>query len=74
MAILRVAFLSTAVLEFFASVSIALVAVYIGFKLLGVFPFGTGETLTLAEGLTALMPPQPQACCQTGWPIAAISR
>jgi ATP-binding cassette subfamily C protein CydD len=50
MAILRVAFLSTAVLEFFASVSIALVAVYIGFKLLGVFPFGTGETLTLAEG------------------------
>jgi len=55
MAILRVAFLSTAVLEFFASVSIALVAVYIGFKLLGVFPFGTGETLTLAEGLTALI-------------------
>jgi ATP-binding cassette subfamily C protein CydD len=50
-----VAFLSTAVLEFFASVSIALVAVYIGFKLLGVFPFGTGETLTLAEGLTALI-------------------
>lgn len=55
MSILRVAFLSTAVLEFFASVSIALVAVYIGFKLLGVFPFGTGETLTLAEGLTALI-------------------
>lgn len=55
MAILKVAFLSTAVLEFFASVSIALVAVYIGFKLLGVFPFATGETLTLAEGLTALI-------------------
>ena len=55
MSILRVAFLSTAVLEFFASVSIALVAVYIGFKLLGVFPFPTGETLTLAEGLTALI-------------------
>lgn len=55
MAILRVAFLSTAVLEFFASVSIALVAVYIGFKLLGVFPFATGETLTLAAGLTALI-------------------
>jgi len=55
MAILRVAFLSTAVLEFFASVSIALVAVYIGFKLLGVFPFATGETLTLAEGLAALI-------------------
>ncbi|MEZ5921322.1 MAG: thiol reductant ABC exporter subunit CydD [Parvularculaceae bacterium] len=55
MAILRMAFLSTAVMEFFASVSIALVAVYIGFKLLGVFPFETGETLTLASGLTALL-------------------
>jgi len=55
MAILRVAFLSTAVLEFFASISIALVAVYVGFKLLGVFPFKTGETLTLSEGLTALI-------------------
>jgi len=55
MAILRTAFLSTAVMEFFASVSIALVAVYIGFKLLGVFPFETGETLTLASGLTALL-------------------
>ncbi len=55
MAVLRIAFLSTAVLEFFTSVSIALVAVYIGFKLLGVFPFATGETLTLTEGLAALM-------------------
>lgn len=55
MAILRVAFLSTAVIEFFASVSIALVAVYIGFKLLDVFPFETGETISLAEGLTALL-------------------
>ncbi len=55
MAILRVAFLSTAVLEFFSSVSIALVAVYVGFKLLGVFPFPTGEILTLREGLMALI-------------------
>jgi len=55
MAILRVAFLSTAVLEFFASISIALVAVYVGFKLLGVFPFETYETLTLREGLAALV-------------------
>lgn len=55
MAILRVAFLSTAVLEFFASISIALVAVYVGFKLLGVFPFETFETLTLREGLVALI-------------------
>lgn len=55
LAILRVAFLSTAVLEFFTSVSIALVAVYVGFKLLGIFPFATGETLTLSEGLAALL-------------------
>ena len=55
MAILRVAFLSTAVLEFFTSVSIALVAVYVGFKLLGIFPFATGETLTLTEGLAVLL-------------------
>lgn len=55
MRILRQAFLSTAVLEFFASVSIALVAVYVGFKLLGVFPFATGETVTLQEGLFALV-------------------
>ena len=55
MSVLRVAFLSTAVLEFFASVSIALVAVYVGFKLLGVFPFGTFETITLSEGLTILI-------------------
>lgn len=55
MAILRIAFLSTAVMEFFSSISIALVAVYVGFKLLGVFPFETGETVTLGEGLTALV-------------------
>ncbi|WP_225907954.1 thiol reductant ABC exporter subunit CydD [Hyphomonas sediminis] len=55
MKVLRVAFLSTAVLEFFASVSVAIVAVYVGFKLLGVFPFETGETLTLGEGLTVLI-------------------
>jgi ATP-binding cassette subfamily C protein CydD len=55
MAILRIAFLSTATLEFFSSISIALVAVYVGFKLLGLFPFSTGETVTLAEGLTALI-------------------
>lgn len=55
MKILRVAFLSTAVLEFFSAISIALVAVYVGFKLLGVFPFETFETVTLVEGLTALI-------------------
>ncbi|MGB1111450.1 MAG: ABC transporter ATP-binding protein/permease, partial [Gammaproteobacteria bacterium] len=34
MAVLRIAFLSSAVLEFFAAISIALVAVFIGFRLL----------------------------------------
>ncbi|MEO1642785.1 MAG: thiol reductant ABC exporter subunit CydD [Pseudomonadota bacterium] len=55
MRVLRYAFLNTAVLEFFASISIAMVAVYIGFKLLGEFPFATGETLTLKEGMIALV-------------------
>jgi ABC-type transport system involved in cytochrome bd biosynthesis fused ATPase/permease subunit len=38
MRVLRIAFLSTAVLEFFSAISIALIAVYVGFKLLGLFP------------------------------------
>ena len=40
MEVLRMAFLSSAVLEFFASVSIALVAVYFGFSYLGNLNFG----------------------------------
>jgi ATP-binding cassette subfamily C protein CydD len=55
MHVLRNAFLSTAVLEFFSAVSIALLAVYIGFKLLGLFPFETGETVTLQEGMMVLI-------------------
>ncbi len=43
MAVLRVAFLSSAVLEFFATVSIALIAIFIGFRLLwGEMPFFPG--------------------------------
>jgi len=55
MTVLRAAFLSTSVLEFFSTVSIALVAVYVGFQLLGEFPFPTGEFVTLREGLIILM-------------------
>jgi ATP-binding cassette subfamily C protein CydD len=56
MRVLRVAFLSSAVLEFFASLSIALVAVYLGMTLLGYFSFGTyGRALTLADGLFILL-------------------
>ena len=40
MSVLRLAFLSSSVLEFFTSVAIALTAVYFGFSLLGVLQFG----------------------------------
>jgi ATP-binding cassette subfamily C protein CydD len=56
MQVLRVAFLSSAVLEFFSSVSIALVAVYLGTSYLGYLNFGTyGLPLRLADGLFILM-------------------
>lgn len=52
--VLRVAFLSSAVLEFFAALSVALVAVYCGFNLLGLLPFPVPEKLSLAQALFAL--------------------
>jgi ATP-binding cassette subfamily C protein CydD len=56
MSVLRVAFLSSAVLEFFASLSIALIAVYLAMSYLGYFGFGTyGRPLTLADGLFILL-------------------
>ncbi len=56
MSVLRVAFVSSAVLEFFASLSIALVAVYLGMSYLGYFGFGTyGRPLILADGLFILL-------------------
>ena len=56
MAVLRLAFLSSAVLELFSALGVALVAVYVGFNLLGYFSFGTyGMPLTLAGGLFALL-------------------
>jgi ATP-binding cassette subfamily C protein CydD len=53
-AVLRVAFLSGAVLEFFAALSVALVAVYCGFALLGLLPFPAPEALDLRAALFAL--------------------
>ncbi|WP_404710494.1 thiol reductant ABC exporter subunit CydD [Sphingomonas sp. MMS24-J13] len=53
--VLRVAFLSSAVLEFFAALSVALVAVYCGFNLLGLLPFPTPETLDLDRALFVLV-------------------
>ncbi|MGQ7249396.1 thiol reductant ABC exporter subunit CydD [Halomonas sp. V046] len=52
---LRLAFLSSAVLEFFSSVAIAVVAIYIGFGLLGDIPFGPASSLTLFSGLVILL-------------------
>ncbi|OYY91106.1 MAG: cysteine ABC transporter permease [Sphingomonas sp. 28-66-16] len=52
--VLRAAFLSSAVMEFFSALSVALVAVYCGFSLLGLLPFPSPETLTLREAFFAL--------------------
>lgn len=55
-AVLRIAFLSSSVLELFAALGVALVAVYVGFSLLGTFSFGAwGGPMTLAEGLLILL-------------------
>lgn len=56
MQVLKIAFLSSAVLEFFTSISIAIVAVYFGFSYLGEFDFGAyNRTVTLFAGFFALM-------------------
>lgn len=56
MRVLRIAFLSSAVLELFSALGVALVAVYIGFHLLGHIDFGAwGSRLSLAEGLFVLL-------------------
>nr|WP_228517584.1 ATP-binding cassette domain-containing protein [Aliidiomarina indica] len=52
---LRVAFLSSAVLEFFAAVAIAALAIYIGFSLLGYIDWGPSQNLSLFSGLLILM-------------------
>lgn len=54
MRVLRVAFLSSAALEFFAALSVALVAVYCGFALLGLLPFAVPETLSFAQAFFVL--------------------
>jgi ATP-binding cassette subfamily C protein CydD len=43
MSVLGIAFASSAILEFFAALSVALVAVYCGFSLLGLLPFPAPE-------------------------------
>jgi ATP-binding cassette subfamily C protein CydD len=56
MDVLKIAFLSSAVLEFFTSVSIALTAVYFGFSFIGEMNFGYyGTEITLFTGLFVLI-------------------
>lgn len=52
--VLRVAFLSSAALEFFAALSVALVAVYCGFNLLRLLPFPAPEQLDLKRAFFVL--------------------
>ena len=56
MKVLRIAFLSSAVLELFSALGVAMVAAYVGFHLLGYLEFGAwGGRLTLGEGLFILL-------------------
>ena len=55
MATLRIAFLSSAVLEFFAAVAIAAIAIYVGFSLLGFYDWGPAGQMNLFTGLTVLL-------------------
>lgn len=52
---LKVAFLSSTVLEFFTSVAIASLAIYIGFSLYGAITWGPADSLSLFSGLTILI-------------------
>ncbi|MEO5598890.1 MAG: ATP-binding cassette domain-containing protein [Novosphingobium sp.] len=54
LAVLRIAFVSSAVLEFFAALSVALIAVYCGFSLLGLLPFPAPERLDLTRAFFVL--------------------
>jgi ATP-binding cassette, subfamily C, bacterial CydD len=55
MAVLRIAFLSSAILEFFSAVAVALVAVYVGLGLLGQIHFGPAQHISLSEALFVLL-------------------
>lgn len=56
MAVLRIVFLSSTVLELFAAIGVAMVAIFVGFTLLGELRFGTwGAPLSLGPGLFLLL-------------------
>ena len=52
--VLKIAFLTSAVLEFFSALSVAMIAVYCGFYLLGLLPFAVPEHLTLGTAFFVL--------------------
>lgn len=54
LSVMRIAFVSSSIIDFFAAISVALVAVYCGFNLLGLLPFPVPEKLTLAPAFFAL--------------------
>lgn len=78
MRVLRLAFLSSASLEFFSSVAIASVAIYVGLGLFGSLEFGPAPSLTLASGLfILLLAPeffQPLRALSQGWHDRADAR
>jgi ATP-binding cassette subfamily C protein CydD len=55
MSVLRIAFLSSAVLEFFSAVAVALVAVYVGLSLLGQIHFTFAPPVSFKIGLFVLL-------------------
>jgi len=55
MSVLRIAFLSSAVLEFFSAVAVALVAVYVGLSLLGQINFTFAPPVSFKIGLFVLL-------------------
>ena len=56
MRVLAIAFLSSTVLELFAAIGVALMAVYVGFALLGEIGFGTwGAPLNMFQGILLLL-------------------
>ena len=52
---LKIAFLSSTVLEFFTSVAIAALAIYIGFSFYGAITWGPAQSISLFTGLTILI-------------------
>ncbi len=79
MAVLKIAFLSSAVLELFSALGVAMVAVYVGFSLLGEVTFGAwGGGLTVWQGvfLLLLAPEffQPMRELATAWHDRAAGR